>query len=154
MKILTDGMAQETKKELQKQTYREPIKFFFQKLQIVASHFGHWGWVSEPVELEFEEVSPEYIRILGESPRFCLIVVCFFSFTNFVIFFNTQVTGTRRPRMPATPPRCPLPPSVSSLAMPKGSGIRSPGAVLNLHQALPVRSSHSSRPRWRTFVSL
>jgi hypothetical protein len=79
LKILTDGMTQENKKQLQKWTYTSAMKNIFKKLQIVASHLGHWGLViSGPVELEFEEVLPEYIRILGEcAPRFWLIVVCF-----------------------------------------------------------------------------
>jgi hypothetical protein len=47
------------------------MKKIFKKLQIVASHLGHWGCVSGPVELEFEEVSPNYIIILGE----CLVSV-------------------------------------------------------------------------------
>jgi hypothetical protein len=66
IKILTDGTQTETKKHLQKRTYTEPIRKVFKGLQIVSSHFGHWGRVSGPVELEFEEVSPEYIQILGE----------------------------------------------------------------------------------------
>jgi hypothetical protein len=86
IKILTDGTTQENKKELQKRTYTSAMKKIFKKLQIVSSHLGHWGRVSGPVELEFEEVSPEYIRILGEcAPRFCLIVVCFF-ISNFFHF--------------------------------------------------------------------
>jgi hypothetical protein len=83
IKILTDGTKKETKKELQKRTYTIPIKEVFKDLQIVSSHFGHWGRVSGPVELEFEEVSPEYIRILGEWARFWLIVL--FSFSNFCL---------------------------------------------------------------------
>ncbi len=61
------------------------MKKIFKKLQIVASHLvGHWGRVSGPVELEFEEVLPEYTRILGEcAPCFCLIVVCYFIFNFF-----------------------------------------------------------------------
>ena len=67
IKILSDGTRTDTRKETQKRTYREPIRKVFKSLQMVASHFGHWGRVNGPVELEFEEVSPEYIRILGES---------------------------------------------------------------------------------------
>ena len=66
IKILTDGSVRENKKQSQKWTYTSSMKKIFKKLQIVASHLGHWGRVSGPVELEFEEVSPEYIRILGE----------------------------------------------------------------------------------------
>jgi hypothetical protein len=66
IKILTDGTRKEPTKELQKRTYTDPIRKVFKKLQIVSSHFGHWGRVSGPVELKFEEVSPEYIRISGE----------------------------------------------------------------------------------------
>ncbi len=66
IKILTDGTQKELMKQLHKRTYTGPIRRIFKQLQIVSSHFGHWGGVSRPVELEFEEVSPEYIRILGE----------------------------------------------------------------------------------------
>ena len=76
IKILTDGTREDTKKEIQPRTYTDPIRKVFKKLLIVAAHFGHWGRVNGPVELEFEEVSPEYIRILGELVgRFWLIVV-------------------------------------------------------------------------------
>jgi hypothetical protein len=71
IKILTDGSVQENKKHLQTRTYTSSMKKIFKKLQVVASHLGHWGRVSGPVELEFEEVLPEYIRILGEcAPLF------------------------------------------------------------------------------------
>jgi hypothetical protein len=57
--------------DMQKWTYASSMKKIFKKLQIGSSHLGHWGRVSGPVELEFEEVLPEYIRILGE----CLVSV-------------------------------------------------------------------------------
>ncbi len=78
IKILTDGTRADTAKEIQRRTYTDPIRKVFKKLSIVASHFGHWGRVSGPVELEFEEVSPEYIRILGEWSS------VFFSFGFFI----------------------------------------------------------------------
>jgi hypothetical protein len=87
IKILTDGSDTENKKMLQKRTYTSAIKKIFKKLHIVASHCGHWGRVSGPVELEFEEVSPEYIRILGECLLFCLIVVCISFLTYFHFLF-------------------------------------------------------------------
>jgi hypothetical protein len=94
VKILTDGTQKEPTKMLQKRTYTEPIRKVFKQLQIVSSHFGHWGRVSGPVELEFEEVSPEYIRILGEYRcRFCLIlvVVCHFHLlTLFCFILHTR----------------------------------------------------------------
>jgi hypothetical protein len=66
IKILTDGTRHATTKEIQKRTYTDPIRNVFKKLSLISSHFGHWGRVNAPAELEFEEVSPEYIRILGE----------------------------------------------------------------------------------------
>jgi hypothetical protein len=79
IKILTDGTRNNLTKEIQKRTYVDPIRKVFKQLQMVSSHFGHWGRVNAPCELEFEEVSPEYIRILGEwGVRFWLIVI--FSF--------------------------------------------------------------------------
>jgi hypothetical protein len=64
-KILTDGTRHDTTKEIQKRTYTDPIRKVFKDLSMISSHFGHWGRVNAPAELEFEEVSPEYIRILG-----------------------------------------------------------------------------------------
>jgi hypothetical protein len=75
IKILTDGTRADTTKEMQKRTYTGPIRKVFKQLSIVASHFGHWGRVSGPVELEFEEVSPEYIRILG---KYFFLTFCIF----------------------------------------------------------------------------
>jgi hypothetical protein len=92
VKILTDGTQKEPTKMLQKRTYTEPIRKVFKQLQIVSSHFGHWGRVSGPVELEFEEVSPEYIRILGEYRcRLILVVVCHFHLlTLFYFILHTR----------------------------------------------------------------
>jgi hypothetical protein len=86
IKILTDGTRNEMTKQIQKRTYTKPIRKVFKKLLIVTSHFGHWGRVNAPAEFEFEEVSPEYIRILGElGGHFWLIVVFDFSFSLFFI---------------------------------------------------------------------
>jgi hypothetical protein len=80
IKILMDGTRTETNKEIQKRTYTKPIQKVFKKLLIVASQFGHWGGhVNGPVELEFEEVCPEYIRILGE------LVGCFWFIVIFIV---------------------------------------------------------------------
>jgi hypothetical protein len=84
IKILTDGTTGGTTKMLQKRTYTESIKKIFKKLQIVAAHLGHWGRVSGPVELEFEEVSPEYIRILGECS---FVFDCRFRFHSLTLFY-------------------------------------------------------------------
>jgi hypothetical protein len=76
IKILSDGTRSNTKKELQKRTYTEPLRKLLKRLLIYACHFGHWGRVSAPPEMEFKEIDPEFIRILGEM----LIVVCLFVF--------------------------------------------------------------------------
>jgi hypothetical protein len=80
IKILTDGTQKEPMKQLQKRPYTGPVRRIFKQLQIVSSHFGHWGRVSGgPVELDFKEVLPEYIRVLGEHVHAWLIVVLLFS---------------------------------------------------------------------------
>jgi hypothetical protein len=67
MKILMDGTTDNNKIQIQERTYTTPIKKVLKNLKIVASHFGHWGCVHGPVELAFEEVPPELIRILGKK---------------------------------------------------------------------------------------
>ena len=70
IKILTDGTRKNNTKEMGKQSYIEDVRDIFKKLKIVSNHFGHWGRVSGPVELEFLEISPEHIRNLGECMAF------------------------------------------------------------------------------------
>ena len=65
IKILTDGTL-DNRKEMTKKTYTDDVKAVLKSLKIVSSHYGHWGRVNAPVELEFAELSPELIRILGE----------------------------------------------------------------------------------------
>jgi hypothetical protein len=67
IKILTDGTSENNMIQLQARTYTAPIKKILKFLKIIASHFGHWGHVHGPVELKFEEVPPELIRILGKN---------------------------------------------------------------------------------------
>ena len=64
IKLMSDGTLDNTK-ELQKASYVNQIRKCFQELRIVANHFGHWGRVSGPVQLEFAEVEAELIRLLG-----------------------------------------------------------------------------------------
>jgi hypothetical protein len=64
MKLMTDGTLDNTR-ELQKTSYVNQIRKCFQELRIIASHYGHWGRVSGPIQLEFAEVDPELIRLLG-----------------------------------------------------------------------------------------
>ena len=77
IKILSDGERDHNTKELQRRTYTDKIKGILKELKIMSSHFGHWGRVTGPVELEFEEVPPELIRILGKSS---LVDCCFCSY--------------------------------------------------------------------------
>ena len=61
---MVDGTL-DNMKELQKTSYVNQIRKCFQDLRIVASHFGHWGRISGPVQLEFAEIEAELIRLLG-----------------------------------------------------------------------------------------
>ena len=72
IKILTDGTKERNKVSIQKKTYTSELKTIMHILRIVASHFGHWGRVSAPVELEFKEVAADLICILGK-----FVVCCF-----------------------------------------------------------------------------
>jgi hypothetical protein len=85
IKILTDGTVTDTKKELLKRSYTDPIRKVFKKLGIYSFHFGHWGRVNAPAKLEFEELHPEFIRILGKSLR---LFDCRFHFVHSLIFFH------------------------------------------------------------------
>jgi hypothetical protein len=84
IKILTDGTVTDTKKELLKRSYTDPIRKVFKKLGIYSFHFGHWGRVNAPAKLEFEELHPEFIRILGKSLR---LFDCRFHFVHSLISF-------------------------------------------------------------------
>jgi predicted TIM-barrel fold metal-dependent hydrolase len=75
IKILSDG-TRNNKKVMAKKSYIDDVREIFKELKIVTSHFGHWGRVSAPVELEFNELSPELIRILGESSCVFVLVDC------------------------------------------------------------------------------
>ena len=104
IKILTDGTRNNTK-EMGKQTYTDDVREIFRDLKIAASHFGHWGRVSGPVELEFNEVSPDLIRILGELPR-CLCWLIVVLFVKKVLTHLLQVIGIPKLRMLDIRPSC------------------------------------------------
>lgn len=82
IKILTDG-TRNNKKEMGRKTYTDDIKKVLLALLIVASHYGHWGRVNAPVELEFKELSPDLIRILGKW--WGGVDCCLCDFSRFVI---------------------------------------------------------------------
>ena len=65
IKILTDRM-ENNKKVMTQKSYISFFKRLLLQLQIVATHYGHWGRVSAPCELELSELLPEDIRILGK----------------------------------------------------------------------------------------
>ena len=65
IKILSDGTMNNTK-VMKATTYTGQLRKIFEELQVIASHYGHFGRVSVPVKLEFEKVLPELIRILGK----------------------------------------------------------------------------------------
>lgn len=103
IKILTDGTRKNTK-VMAKKSYTDEIRKIFKDLKIVASHFGHWGRVSAPVELEFNELSPDLIRILGELLCvFALLIVAFEKSSN---SFSSQVTGILKHRIPGIRASC------------------------------------------------
>jgi hypothetical protein len=106
IKILSDGEREHNTKELQRRTYTDKIKSILKELKIMSSHFGHWGRVTGPVELEFEEVPPELIRILGKS----LVGCCVFLFVSSSHFLSCvscpQVIGTQKHKMRGIPRRC------------------------------------------------
>jgi len=72
-KILTDGSLDNNVKELGRRTYTEMMRKILRELNIHSKHFGHFGRVNGPVELEFEEVSQEFIRILGKRVFDCRV---------------------------------------------------------------------------------
>lgn len=66
IKIITAGKHEGNTEEFGKRTYITMIKSIFKKLNIQSAHFGHWGRVSGPIELEFMEIDQEFIRQLGK----------------------------------------------------------------------------------------
>ena len=55
----------------------------------MSSHFGHWGRVTGPVELEFEEVPPKLIRVLGKLlVGCCVCLVLTFSHLPLLCFLS------------------------------------------------------------------
>lgn len=74
VKILTDGTLDNRSRKIQKRTYTDDLKKVMNDLQIVAAHFGHWGRVSAPVELEFKEIDADLIRILGKCCVCCFVL--------------------------------------------------------------------------------
>jgi hypothetical protein len=60
IKILTNG-TRNNKKVMAKKGYINNVREIFEELKIDTLHFGHWGRVSAPVELEFNELSLELI---------------------------------------------------------------------------------------------
>ena len=66
IKILSEGKVANYKKEMSRKSYTKVVKGVLHDLRLVSSHYGHWGRVNAPAELEFAELSPELIRILGK----------------------------------------------------------------------------------------
>ena len=65
IKILSDG-THNNRKVMKASSYTGPLKKIYEELHVIAAHYGHFGRVAAPVKLEFEEVLPELIRILGK----------------------------------------------------------------------------------------
>ena len=65
IKILTDG-TRDNKKEMGRKSFTGMIRAILLALLIVSAHFGHFGRVNAPVALDFAEIDPEAIRILGK----------------------------------------------------------------------------------------
>ena len=67
IKILTDGTRANNKKKMGQRTYVDMVRKVFRSLRLISSHFGHWGRVNAPVELEFMDIGADFIRLLGKS---------------------------------------------------------------------------------------
>lgn len=106
IKILSDGDRENNTKELQKRTYTDKIKSILKELKIVSSHFGHWGRVTGPVELEFEEVPPELICILGKLLVDCCVALLFCFLTFLSCVSSLQVIGIQKHKMRGIRRRC------------------------------------------------
>jgi hypothetical protein len=65
IKLMTAACLQDHRLGINKESYVRQIRKCFAELNIVASHFGHWGRVAGPAALELAEVNPELIRVLG-----------------------------------------------------------------------------------------
>ena len=102
-KVLTDGTLN-NEKMMSKKSYTDAIRKVFRELKIVTSHYGHWGRVSAPVELELNKLDPEQIRLLGKLVCVCDLVDCCFKKSSNI--FSLQVIGIPKPKMLDTRARC------------------------------------------------
>jgi hypothetical protein len=65
VKMLTDFGGESTK-TMGQRPFQQAVKDVFGELGICANHHGHFGRVAGPIYLEFKELSPELIKVLGK----------------------------------------------------------------------------------------
>jgi hypothetical protein len=65
IKLMTAPCLTDHRLGIRKDSYVNQIRKCFMQLNIVASHFGHWGRVAGPAALELAEVDTDLIRVLG-----------------------------------------------------------------------------------------
>ena len=70
-KLLIEGKAgTNNTTQMQQRTYQDSVRDVFDKLGIHAPHKGHWGRVTGPAYLEFNELPPDMIKLLGKLAAF------------------------------------------------------------------------------------
>ena len=74
LKMLTEYHAADPTKRLEDSNFRRALQKVFQKLRIISNHTCHFGRTAGPLKMEFEELSPDLIRLLG---KFLVVSVCF-----------------------------------------------------------------------------
>jgi Centromere DNA-binding protein complex CBF3 subunit, domain 2 len=65
IKVLTDATRRNAKKGITDQVYGRAMKRTLQKIGIESNHYAHIGRVMGPKYLEFQEMSQDEIRIMG-----------------------------------------------------------------------------------------
>jgi hypothetical protein len=63
LKIL--GSTTNPFKSVTKRSYCDALGKVFKRLRMICSVLGHWGRKHGPIELEFEEIAPDIIKLLG-----------------------------------------------------------------------------------------
>ena len=79
-KKLLSEMGKNENKSMTQRVFRDSVREVFDELGICANHQAHFGRVTAPVYLEFKELPPDMIKLLG---KWC------FSFL-FVVFYTVN----------------------------------------------------------------
>lgn len=74
IKLLSEGKKNgaDNTKEIGKRGYVDFIAKVLQELGIPSQHFGHWGRVNSPADMEKAELPSDEIRIIGKCVFDCL----------------------------------------------------------------------------------